>query len=323
MLLLLLACASRPHISPPRAATTTALAATTLAHPAVDGSGLIAEGAWKLTRTDSAYSAAGMLGTCSRSAGDFGGYSGLEWSDGALLAASDRGHLLRIPLDGSAPADGPAELSLLGDCGAESIRRDGDDLWIVYEESRRVERYRTDTGTLDADVGWQDGLRYTERNTGMEAMTVLSDGRRLLLTSGPVSGADEQDSVGRIIAPDGALAGTVSFTRTPLASGGRYTPTELATLPDGRILLLERSWDGRENRARISVFVPEQVTDGARLSPTLLAALGPGEPIDNMEGLAIQPTDDGPRLWLISDDNPQANTGQDTLLMSFRLSDSP
>lgn len=323
MLLLLLACA-RPNPSPPSADLVPALsiAATALEAPVLPEGSITVEGTWALARTDAAYAPGVMKGRCSRAAGDFGGYSGLEWSGGRLVAASDRGHLLWLTVDPGSPAlISDASIALLGDCGAESIRQEGDDFWIVYEESARVERYRPAEGTVDLDVGWQAGLRYVEHNTGMEAMAVLSDGRRLLLTSGPVKGAPEGVAVGRLVSAAGAVVGTVSL---PLAveDGVPYTPTELAALPDGRVLLLERSWHERQNRARILVLDPAQLVDGATLAPTVLARLGPAQPIDNIEGMAVEPTDAGLRVWLISDDNPQADTGQRTLLFALRLQEA-
>lgn len=322
MLLLLLACA-RPHSSPPglNVARGLSIAAEPLSLPAVTGEGLVAEGAWALTRTDEGYAPSAMIGRCSRSAGDFGGYSGLEWVDGRLLAVSDQGHLLWLMVDTEAPIRG-ATLSLLGDCGAESVRQDGDDLWIVYEESARVERYRPSEGTVEMDVGWQDGLRYREHNTGTEAMAVLPDGRRLLLTSGPVEDAPEDVAVGRLISAAGEIVGALTL---PLAveDGVPYTPTELAVLPDGRVLLLERSWHERQSRARILAIDAAQLVDGATLTPTVLARLGPEQPIDNIEGMVAEPVEGGARIWLISDDNPQVDTGQRTLLMAFRLEETP
>ena len=213
-------------------------------------------------------------------------------------------------------------MAILGDCGAEAVHPDGDDLWIVYEESARVERYHPERGTLEADVGWQAGLTYLESNEGMETLAVLPDGRRLLLASGPVSEAPAGSTAGRLFSADGELLATVSYPLR-VEAGVPYTPTELAVTSDGRLLLLERSWHDRQNRATISELPLSQLTDGAVLSPILLGRLGPEQPIDNLEGMAVEPRPDGDRLWLISDDNPQASTGQRVLLFSFRLEASP
>jgi hypothetical protein len=318
LLPVLLACASHTPLSPPRTPLPVTLSAEPITPPVLqltatgETMGLSVEGAWELTRTDPAWDPQGMRGRCRRGGGDFGGYSGLEWDDG-LLAASDRGHLLWLSVEPPS-----ATLSLLGDCGAESIRREGEDLWIVYEESRRVERYRPESGTAEADVGWQAGLTFPDDNTGMEAMAILPDGQRLILASGRVSGTPPDATLGRLIAADGHIVGTVTLPLS-VVDGVPYTPTELATLPDGRLLLLERSWHNGQNRARLSLLAPTTLTDGATLSRTLLASMGPEQPIDNIEGLAVEPLPDGARLWLISDDNPQADTGQRVLLFSLRL----
>ena len=315
MLLLLLACGglrvSQPRVTPPSLSIT----ATPIAPPSVSG-GLQPEGAWVLTRSDGDWDPLGMKGRCRRSLADFGGYSGLAWDGASLLAASDRGHLLWFRLTDDAIHS--AQMATLSACGAEAVRPEGDDLWIVYEESERVERYHPDRGTLERDVGWQSGLTYLAPNEGMESMAVLPDGRRLLLASGPVAEAPSGSTAGRLFSATGQLLATLSYP-LPSEDGIPYTPTELAMTSDGRLLLLERSWHDRQNRARIAEIPLSQLTDGAVLSPVLLARLGPTQPIDNMEGMAIEPRPDGDRLWLISDDNPQASTGQRVLLFSFRL----
>lgn len=320
MLLLLLACGGPPRPSQPSVThPTLSITATPIAAPSVSGD-LQPEGSWVLTRSDSGWDPSGMKGRCRRSLADFGGYSGLAWDRGAFLAASDRGHLLWFTLTDNTILN--ARMAILGDCGAEAVRSDGDDLWIVYEESARVERYHPERGTMELDVGWQAGLTYLASNEGMEALAVLPDGRRLLLASGPVSEAPAGNTAGRLLSADGQLLATLSYPLR-VADGVPYTPTELAVTSDGRLLLLERSWHNRQNRARISELPLSQLTDGAVLSPVLLGSLGPEQPIDNMEGMAIEPHPDGDRLWLISDDNPQASTGQRVLLFSFRLEASP
>ncbi len=98
-----------------------------------------------------------------------------------------------------------------------------------------------------------------------------------------------------------------------------YKPTDMARLPNGDILLLERRFSmlagvGMQLR-RIAAddIKPDAIVDGE-----VLVDVGQRYSIDNMEGIAVREGENGDLLvYMISDNN--FNALQRTLLLMFRL----
>ena len=118
------------------------------------------------------------------------------------------------------------------------------------------------------------------------------------------------------------------WTRDPVAAppafafryrpGGKYDPADMTQLPDGRLLVLERSfglpfrWFGR-----LVVVDPRAIRPGALVTGRPIATIASPLATDNWEGVAATRENGATILWLLSDDNqfwPQR-----TLLMKFRL----
>ncbi|PKQ01756.1 MAG: hypothetical protein CVT73_21810, partial [Alphaproteobacteria bacterium HGW-Alphaproteobacteria-12] len=98
-----------------------------------------------------------------------------------------------------------------------------------------------------------------------------------------------------------------------------YSPTDMALLPNGDLLLLERRYSplagvGMQMRlVRGDEIARDAVVDGE-----VLVDLGQRYSIDNMEGMAVRQDGNGDLIiYLISDDN--FNPLQRTLLLMFRL----
>ncbi|MCW5747430.1 MAG: esterase-like activity of phytase family protein [Alphaproteobacteria bacterium] len=272
---------------------------------------------------------------------DFGGWSGL-WvaSDGAeMRAISDEGSWLvaRLRYDAAGHLAG-ADDGVLGRLkspdgawlrgkswtDAESFAMLPDGTMLVgFERRHRVLRYpagneRQGGGLAGTPVPFAApaDLARAPSNAGLEAMTVLSDGRLFLLT---------EDFALR----PGTTAGWIGVLRdgTPMWTAFHYTlldgfrPTSAATLPDGDIVLLERSaalpagWRVRVMRLRVASLVP-----GAVVRAEELARLATPFVTENLEGVVARRGRGGETLlWLISDDN--FSFLQQTVLLHFALAD--
>jgi hypothetical protein len=153
------------------------------------------------------------------------------------------------------------------------------------------------------------------------------------IKTGP--GNAELESVGRI---DGDFIAISEFNADPLGNirawlwnakrtvafsvkrHEDYKITDLAVLPDGGILILERSF-GASLLPGMAIrrFEASAIKAGGTVEPELLfAGRAPFYTIDNMEGIALCTRDGETRLTIVSDNN--FNTGlQRTLLLQFAL----
>lgn len=283
---------------PPPVTLTAGVEVSRLAVPVAKLGALSIEGVWQL---DSRHSL-------------FGSYSGLvALGSGALLAASDRGMAMRFAFSGGTPggfalspysADGNGAMADKHTVDIEALTRDPATgrIWAAFEGRNAIERREADmTGPQGvrpaAMAGWSG-------NSGPEAMTRLADGRILVLGEG-ASGWRGGEFPGLLWADDPVAGGQPREFRFPL--GGAFRPTDMAALPDGRVLILVR---------RIAFAVPPYfetallVADADRIVPGQswraheLARFAPPFPGDNFEGLAVDPASGFPvTITMISDDN--------------------
>lgn len=146
-------------------------------------------------------------------------------------------------------------------------------------------------------------------NHGIEALTLLDDGRLLAIAEGDPK---EDATIAWVSRPDGW---DVMTYRT---SGG-YRPTGAATLPGGDVLILERYFTPRDGvRIRIVRLASGVIQAGAELKSHLVADLKPPFSIDNFEGIEARMGADGNAIvYLISDDNFNPSR-QRTLFLMFR-----
>ncbi len=266
----------------------------------------------------------------------FGGFSALvnsgaimgeNTNEGALLAGSDKGWTLAIPLDAGEPVESGLTFtyfahrrgSFASMFDLEAMARDPDTgtLWTAYEGFNAVQRDQTD-GT-SARIAPPE-IRRWSANSGPEAMVRLADGRFIILAEAPEGSGHEYD--GRATRPgvlfagdpvEDAAADPVTFR---LSTPPKYSPVDATQLPDGSVLILLR---------RLQITVPATF-DAAimRADPSDIAAGGvwSGEVIaqlegslfgENFEGIAYvsslqetSPQDQNGRegaIYLISDDN--------------------
>ncbi len=276
----------------------------------------------------------GGLALSSRN-GNFGGLSGLILTPkgDALIAVTDQGDLLRAKLlhDNKGWLVGLGDVSLQRlrdvdgkhlsrrpdkrDQDAEAIERLADGSYLVsFEVRHRILRYESlrERPTLFARP---PGIKKAPRNGGMEAMTPLPDGRILVMTEKfRTKGKKKGDYIGWLLDGDGESLGQVFWP-----GSGKFRPTDLAALPNGDVLLLQRRYTVAGGPAmRLSQIPAARIKPGARMLDVELAQLTLPLSVENFEGLAVFPDPAGGwTVYLLSDDN--FNLLLRTLLLKFHL----
>ncbi|MFQ5684248.1 MAG: esterase-like activity of phytase family protein [Candidatus Binatia bacterium] len=260
----------------------------------------------------------------------FGGLSGLALSahGTVLYAVSDRGYWLSAHLHHDdaghltaldhwtigplLTSEGAVVHGRLRD--AEALARDRDGSFIVsFENVHRLWRYPPLPTAFNSPAQHLPAPADLERapsNGGLEAVTVLPDGRLLALTE-------------QYKNPDGSLRGWLiekqQFATIAYLASDDFQPTDLESLPSGNVLLLERRYSFVNGaQIRIQWLPRESLRTGARLKGKEIARLEPPLPVDNFEGMAVQEDPvAGTLVYLVSDDN--YSSFQRTLLLQFRL----
>lgn len=156
----------------------------------------------------------------------------------------------------------------------------------------------------------------------MEAIALLADGRLLVFCEKPPPSSDGAHVVpGWIFDVQRGKAPQKLFL--DCKDDGWY-PTDLATLPGGDVLVLQRFYSHAKGPAmRLRRLEQDDICDEMILEGKLIAefSAADGFAIDNMEGAAVFVHDTwGTRLLIISDDN--FSPSQQTVLHMFRLSES-
>jgi hypothetical protein len=263
----------------------------------------------------------------------FGGFSGLWRSpDGArLVAVSDSGHWLTADIQREAGRlsglDGATLSPMLNTSGrplsrtrsydTESLCIDGGVAYVGIERSHEILRFdwaRRGTAARGQPLRLPPEARQLPSNRGFEAVGVAPSASPLagaVVAIAERSGEHDAPSFGVLVG--GPQPGLFSYH---LKDG--YEVTDLAFLPDGDMLVLERwyrPWRGvgaRLRRVPASSLMP-----GAVLEGTLLLDLDLAHEIDNMEGLAIHREAGRTIVTIISDDN--YSSLQRTILLEFEM----
>ncbi len=260
----------------------------------------------------------------------FGGWSGLA-VDAAdrLVAVGDRGSWLTAGLtrrgDRLHGLDRARLAPLLGPDGTplgRRLSRDAEGLaladgtaFVTLERRHSVLRYdfgRQGVRARGQPLPLPPETRRLPANAGLEAVAVVPDGQTLagqLVVIAEKVG-DALISPGFIL--KGAQAGRFDYMRRD-----GFDVTDMAFLPDGRALVLERRFGWLSGLfMRLRLVPAGAFRPGARIDPETVLDADMGEEIDNMEGIAIHRRPDGTtRLTLISDDN--FSSWQRTLLLEF------
>ena len=243
---------------------------------------------------------------------DFGSYSALVMQGpGRLLAISDTGNTL----DFTAPdVPGPPAVidRIIGKAGEHKKFRDVESatrdpvsglLWLALEGRNAVLRFsasREPLGEIQpvAMESWGE-------NSGPETLLRLADGRFIVLAEGYADGFQGPRHQALLFTGD-PVDETAGLPFAVSAPHG-YKPTDAVQLPDGRVLVLLRRllWPFPARfAAKLAIGDPAAIAPGRTWQLREVADLHYPLPVDNFEGLALEPYQ-GQRqaLWLISDGN--------------------
>jgi hypothetical protein len=271
----------------------------------------------------------------------FGGWSGLILDADAksLLAISDSGVWMTgsLTYDGTQPSGiesarlGPlldrngVPLGRIRDRDSESVALASGTLQqgsvlVGFEGRHRIERYDLSANGLSADRGavkLPAGAKRMRRTQGLEAMTVME--------GGPYKGSLIAFSE-RLYDASRDHTGWLWTGKTPatvhLKNLGDYDLTDLASLDDGTLFVLERRFRWLEGlKVRLRRLAPGALQPGSTAVGETLLEADLNDEIDNMEGLAATRLKDGSVLiTMISDDN-FSHMLQRTVLLQFIVRD--
>lgn len=263
----------------------------------------------------------------------FGSYSALALAEpGRLLAFGDQGYWLHLAKPGE-----PGAPPRIGSVFAreprrkqwrdvEAVMRDPATgrLWLALEGRNAIAALRADR-TIAA-LARPPAMQDWPDNAGPEATVRLADGRVLVFAETGTGLFDRRSHPALLFAGDPADPRTAVQAFTLRGPAG-YRPTDAALLPDGRVLMLFRRlvWPLPARFAiKLALFDPAALDGGLPARADELIRLSDPWPVDNYEGLAIEPGHDGAMTaWLISDANNAVTQRTLLLRLSFRLADLP
>jgi hypothetical protein len=270
----------------------------------------------------------------------FGGWSGLclEPDGRRLFAVSDDGHWLsgEIAYAGTAPsgitharfgtisASSGRELTRKRDADSEAVALLEGNLTrgtvlISFERLHRIGRFPIVDGVLLPPAGYlrmPAESKQMSANKGIEAVAVLA--------GGPLKGSIVAISE-RFPHAGGHHVGWIWVNGEPrrfeMTDVGGFDVTDLAALPDGTLLVLERRFRWTEGvKMQLRQIKPAELVPGQVIVGEILLSADMGSEIDNLEGLAVSRSARGEVvLTMISDDNFNSLL-QRTILLQFTLS---
>lgn len=273
----------------------------------------------------------GGIALSARDAG-FGGYSALHVAGDRFVLLGDGGNLLAFRMGGDLRPRAARLFALPGGptTGWRKADRDSEALafnpasrrwWVAFENHNAIWRYAP--GFARAERGRRPtAMRRWPTAGGPEAMVRLADGRFVVLgeSARPRRGPDGKRPRGRVGLifprdPTDPAVRPAAFLYRP-APG--YDPVDLAELPDGRVLVLERGFRLPFRWLTRVVLLPRgAIRPGALVSGREVGRLGAPMIADNFEGIAAVREGGRTVVWLVSDDNDSVL--QRTLLLKFAL----
>jgi hypothetical protein len=270
---------------------------------------------------------------------NFGGWSGLSLDDQgkSFLAVSDAGAWMtgKLVYEGDKPtAVEGARIGPLRKRSGETFTdyddRDAEGVAVVegttakgralisFERNHRIGWFDLDNNDLSplrSYVPLPEAMEDADDNRGLEAVTMLRGGpyKRAIVA------IDER-------LPDraGNHTGWIWVEGKPqafhLVNEDGYDITDVAALPDGGVLVLERRFRVSEGvKTRLRLVRRDELRPGAVIRGENLLDATMNQEIDNMEGLSVHPGADGSVIvTMISDDNFN-HALQRTVLLQFAL----
>ena len=194
------------------------------------------------------------------------------------------------------------------DSDAEAIEIDEKGSFLIsFERNHRVLKYKSLNDVPSVLISPND-FGNLPFNGGIESFVPISKNGLFLITEDKIN---RNGNIDAFIYKDSKLNGL------ELNKKGIFKPTDLSMLPNGDLLLLERSFTPIKGpAARISLIKKNTIIPGKKLNPLELAIIKPPLIVDNFEGIAVIDVPTGGHLiFIISDDN--FKSVQRTLLMQF------
>lgn len=242
----------------------------------------------------------------------FGGFSTLlPPRDGEIMAVSDNGWSLQFTLPGRSGRPprfrriyksekmGP----FFSDIEAATRDPASGKVWLASEGANAIARFGPDMRF--EGLVMPASMADWGTNSAAEAMTRLPDGRFVALREAFAGWFESRQHAALLFDSDPVEGGKARLFK--VSGPARFSPTEMARLPDGRMLVLFRRlvWPFPARFAgRIAIGDPRRIREGQVWQLQEVAKLTSTLPVDNFEGMAIEPRRDGRlNVWLISDDN--------------------
>ena len=254
----------------------------------------------------------------------FGGLSALDVDGSYVTALSDAGTVVRFRLGRFGNVSGASIRSLPEGCGRVILKTDNDTESLAHDPTRQHwwVGYEWRNAICRLDAGVQTGeavaapptMNRWPKKQGAEAMVRLADGRFVVIAEGAGPG----DVHPLLLFDRDPTDRAAEVTQVSYRAPAGFDPTDVAQLPDGRLLVLNRRFSVWSLFTAVLVIVdpiaarPTSIVEGrviARFEPPVVA--------DNYEGLSVTVEGGKPIVWIVSDDNFMA--WQRTLLLKFAL----
>lgn len=253
----------------------------------------------------------------------FGGWSALALTaPRRFLLVSDSGWTARFALGATGTVEALRIEPLPGTRGITKSRRDVESVAIApdgdviagFENTNKLRRY---DAALTRVLGAAKPTAMADwpGNAGPEAMTRLLDGRWLVIAEGPRSGKGRSHAVVFDRVPSDPAA---RQTRFDYDSEGKGAVTDVATLRDGRVIIVHRRFRLPFGfTSTIAIADPRRISTQHDWSSETIGVIDRAPLSDNFEGIAIDPDPACGCVWVISDDN--FSSWQSTILLKLRL----
>lgn len=256
----------------------------------------------------------------------FGGFSALNVHGERFTLVADGGGVVRFSMGRDWKVRDPVFQDLPGGPWTGWTRRERDAealavdpktgrAWVAFEAFHQI--WRFSPGLTRAERGVAPAAMARWRvNGGAESFTRLADGRFVAISESPPRGRTGARE-GLVWAGDPTERPRPAFRFGYLPSRG-HDPVDMAELPDGRLLVLERGFDLPFRWSnRVMLVERGALRPGATVRGRLLATLAAPLIHDNFEGIDASRERRATILWLVSDDNRLPV--QRTLLLKFRM----
>jgi hypothetical protein len=251
----------------------------------------------------------------------FGGISAMHVENDEIVALSDAGSVIRfaVPGRGAPTADifplpaGPGSSSNKGDRDVEAMSAHKGKYWLAFEGANEVWRYSRSWKSKASAA--PPAMKDWPMNVGSEAMLRLSNGRFVLFRE---EKARADGTIEALLFEGDPAVANVKVAPIRYRPPEGYRITDAATLPDGRLLFLNRRF-GLPNffTAKLTLSPKPPAGAIALLSGEEIAHFQLPLPVDNMEALSVTREDGRTIVWLASDDN--LNPIQRTILLKLAL----